>query len=237
MMAELPLALFTTLAPIGAGAFIALAVAFFTTKFSDEQLKKIDRMTTIPVSYTHLIQTEHGIAWIRIVPCHQRSRRMGRSVPVFTHELPNPGGHVLVLLDAIARVLAVLPCQRRRSVLLPRTYAPLHGDARKRAIPARLVLPYRSHILARRRSSTGDRRRLASRLGVGRLPVSYTHLLHSFLLRPAETTALTRAAAWHLPCTALTPCATPASLVRARLPSKRGFGDETLSPCLPRRVT
>lgn len=49
MMAELPLALFTTLAPIGAGAFIALAVALFTTKFSDEQLKKIDRMTTIPV--------------------------------------------------------------------------------------------------------------------------------------------------------------------------------------------
>lgn len=49
MMAELPLALFTTLAPIGAGAFIALAVAFFTTKFSDEQLKKIDCMTTIPV--------------------------------------------------------------------------------------------------------------------------------------------------------------------------------------------
>ena len=41
MMAELPLALFTTLAPIGAGAFIALAVAFFTTKFSDEQLKKV----------------------------------------------------------------------------------------------------------------------------------------------------------------------------------------------------
>lgn len=49
MMAEMPLALFTTLAPIGAGAFIALAVAFFTTKFSDEQLKKIDRMTAIPV--------------------------------------------------------------------------------------------------------------------------------------------------------------------------------------------
>lgn len=49
MMAEMPLALFTTLAPIGAGAFIALAVAFFTSKFSDEQLKKIDRMTTIPV--------------------------------------------------------------------------------------------------------------------------------------------------------------------------------------------
>lgn len=49
MTAEMPLALFTTLASVGAGAFIALAVAFFTAAFSDEQLKKIDRMTTIPV--------------------------------------------------------------------------------------------------------------------------------------------------------------------------------------------
>ena len=49
MMAELPLALFTTLAPAAAGTFIALAVAFLTTKFSDEQLRKIDRMTAIPV--------------------------------------------------------------------------------------------------------------------------------------------------------------------------------------------
>ena len=49
MMAELPLALFTTLAPIGAGAFIALAVAFFTTSFSEEQQKKIDRGTIIPL--------------------------------------------------------------------------------------------------------------------------------------------------------------------------------------------
>ena len=40
--AELPLALFTTLAPIGAGAFVALAIAFLTTPFSDEQLKRID---------------------------------------------------------------------------------------------------------------------------------------------------------------------------------------------------
>lgn len=45
---ELPLALFTTLASIGAGAFIVIAVAFFTTTFSDEQLKKIDKMALIP---------------------------------------------------------------------------------------------------------------------------------------------------------------------------------------------
>lgn len=47
--AELPLALFTTLAPAGAGAFIALACVFFAASFTDEQLKKIDRMTAIPL--------------------------------------------------------------------------------------------------------------------------------------------------------------------------------------------
>ena len=49
-VAELPLALFTTLAPLGAGALIALACAFFTTSFSDEQQKKIDRGTIIPLA-------------------------------------------------------------------------------------------------------------------------------------------------------------------------------------------
>ena len=49
-VAELPLALFTTLAPLGAGAFIALACAFFTTKFEDEQQKKIDRTSIIPLA-------------------------------------------------------------------------------------------------------------------------------------------------------------------------------------------
>lgn len=47
--AELPLALFTTLAPLGAGAFIALALAFFMVPFSGEQFKRIDRMTCVPL--------------------------------------------------------------------------------------------------------------------------------------------------------------------------------------------
>lgn len=46
--AELPLAVFTTLAPVGAGAFIALAIAFAAGRFSDEQLKAIDKMTLVP---------------------------------------------------------------------------------------------------------------------------------------------------------------------------------------------
>ena len=45
---ELPLALFTTLAAMGAGTFIALACAFFTSKLSDEQLARVDKMTAIP---------------------------------------------------------------------------------------------------------------------------------------------------------------------------------------------
>ncbi|MCI8468982.1 MAG: dimethyl sulfoxide reductase anchor subunit [Eggerthellaceae bacterium] len=47
--AEMPLALFSTLAPLGAGAFVALAAAFLAADLSDDQLKKIDKMTAIPV--------------------------------------------------------------------------------------------------------------------------------------------------------------------------------------------
>ena len=39
---ELPLAIFTTLAPLGAGAFVTLALVFFTKKFSAEEYKKIE---------------------------------------------------------------------------------------------------------------------------------------------------------------------------------------------------
>ncbi len=46
---ELPLALFTTLAPAGAGAFIALAVAVMTAKIEDDALRKLDRMSAIPL--------------------------------------------------------------------------------------------------------------------------------------------------------------------------------------------
>ncbi|MBQ9000788.1 MAG: dimethyl sulfoxide reductase anchor subunit [Eggerthellaceae bacterium] len=46
--AEMPLALFTTLASIGAGAFITLACAFFTAKLTDEQLARVDKMAVIP---------------------------------------------------------------------------------------------------------------------------------------------------------------------------------------------
>ncbi len=48
-MHELPLALFSTFAPMGAGAFVLLMCAFLTNKFSEERLAKIDKMTLIPL--------------------------------------------------------------------------------------------------------------------------------------------------------------------------------------------
>lgn len=45
---ELPLAVFTTLAPVGAGGFIALAIALWTTRFSEGELKRLNCLTTIP---------------------------------------------------------------------------------------------------------------------------------------------------------------------------------------------
>lgn len=47
---ELPLALFTTLAPLGAGAFVALALLQLTTNVSGQRLKKIDRMSLLPAA-------------------------------------------------------------------------------------------------------------------------------------------------------------------------------------------
>ena len=46
---ELPLAFFTAIAPIGAGAFVALCVAFFKGAFTDAQLKAIDKYTIVPL--------------------------------------------------------------------------------------------------------------------------------------------------------------------------------------------
>ena len=49
--AEMPLVLFTTLAPIGTGAFIVLACAVFTAKLGDEQWAKVDKTAVIPAVF------------------------------------------------------------------------------------------------------------------------------------------------------------------------------------------
>ena len=62
---EIPLAVFTTLAPIGAGAFIALFIAFASNRIDDAKLKVLDKLTVIPLlvafvglvaSFAHLTQ-------------------------------------------------------------------------------------------------------------------------------------------------------------------------------------
>ena len=49
---QLPMVLFTTLVPMASGAFIGLAIMFFTTHFSDACLKRIDLWTLLPIGIT-----------------------------------------------------------------------------------------------------------------------------------------------------------------------------------------
>lgn len=67
---ELPLAIFTTLAPIGAGAFVVLAAAVCSLKLDDAQTKAVDRFSLIPAalvavgfaaSFFHLASPLHAV--------------------------------------------------------------------------------------------------------------------------------------------------------------------------------
>lgn len=48
VFAEMPLALFTTLSSVGAGAFIAMAGVVFAAKLKEEELAKLDRLGIVP---------------------------------------------------------------------------------------------------------------------------------------------------------------------------------------------
>lgn len=48
-LSEIPLALFTTLFPMAIGIFIALAVAFWFNRFTDEQTRTIDILSIVPL--------------------------------------------------------------------------------------------------------------------------------------------------------------------------------------------
>lgn len=68
-LAELPLALFTTIGTVGAGAFIYLCLAIFTQRFTSEELERIDKFTWVPFvfllvatvcAFFHLTQPLHA---------------------------------------------------------------------------------------------------------------------------------------------------------------------------------
>lgn len=50
-MSDVPLTLFTTLACIGAGAFLVIFVACATSRMDEAQLKQLDRLTVIPIIF------------------------------------------------------------------------------------------------------------------------------------------------------------------------------------------
>ena len=47
---QMPMVLFTTLVPMASGAFVGLALAFLTSRFSKECLARIDRWTLLPMA-------------------------------------------------------------------------------------------------------------------------------------------------------------------------------------------
>lgn len=51
---EIPLALFSTLAPIGAGAYVAMFIVFLRDHFNDVQMKKLDKLFLVPVVFAVL---------------------------------------------------------------------------------------------------------------------------------------------------------------------------------------
>lgn len=66
--AELPLACFTTLAPLGAGAFIALFLANLMQPLSDADRRRIDMLTLVPLGFLLLA---FGLAFLHLAnPLH-----------------------------------------------------------------------------------------------------------------------------------------------------------------------
>jgi anaerobic dimethyl sulfoxide reductase subunit C (anchor subunit)/Tat-targeted selenate reductase subunit YnfH len=68
-LADLPLAIFTTLAPIGAGGFVALAAIFFGVTLDEQQARKLGKLSFIPLivaalgfiaSFFHLANPLHA---------------------------------------------------------------------------------------------------------------------------------------------------------------------------------
>lgn len=51
VLSHAPLALFTTLGLLGAGCFIALAIAFVKDEFSEKELKAVDALTLAPLAF------------------------------------------------------------------------------------------------------------------------------------------------------------------------------------------
>lgn len=66
--AELPLACFTTLAPLGAGAFIALFLANLMQPLSDAQRRRVDMFTLVPLGF---LLVAFGLAFLHLAnPLH-----------------------------------------------------------------------------------------------------------------------------------------------------------------------
>ena len=100
---QMPMVLFTTLVPMASGAFIGLALAFLTTRFSKERLARIDRWTLLPMA----ILAVGYIAWFVALSSRQYSMSLFQGVDIAPLSFVGIAGMLLIALAVVYWIIAM----------------------------------------------------------------------------------------------------------------------------------
>ncbi len=111
---ELPLTFFTTLGAVGAGGFIAMALAFLSLEFDDAQLRRTGRLTLVPLI----------VVLVGFVAAFFHLAAPGHAAGVFAGIGPSPlSNEVLVgvIFVVVALIYVIIALVGRASLALHRT--------------------------------------------------------------------------------------------------------------------
>lgn len=108
---QLPMVLFTTLVPMASGAFIGLALAFLTTRFSKEQLERIDRWTLLPLA---ILAVGYIASFVALVPSNYALSLL-QGVDIAPLSLVGFAGVLFVALAVAYWIIAMTGNLRERS--------------------------------------------------------------------------------------------------------------------------
>ena len=100
---QMPMVLFTTLVPMASGAFIGLALAFLTTRFSKERLARIDRWTLLPMA----ILAVGYIASFVALSSPQYSMSLFQGVDIAPLSFVGIAGMLLIALAVVYWIIAM----------------------------------------------------------------------------------------------------------------------------------
>ena len=100
---QMPMVLFTTLVPMASGAFIGLALAFLTARFSKERLARIDRWTLLPMA----ILAVGYIASFVALSSPQYSMSLFQGVDIAPLSFVGIAGMLLIALAVVYWIIAM----------------------------------------------------------------------------------------------------------------------------------